>query len=627
MRKRYCLGLVLAVLLTAGLIYVTRMELSSVVLYPADSGRAGAAPYVSVRMAQGTNNVYMWQNEESGKSYFFLPSCVTHHKIKLGDFGGGSVRIDGQLFESGDVFAWEEDREYRLQITDDTYEACTYALTFMKSENIPAVFINTESGSMEYLHEDKGNEETGDICVVREDGNTEYQGSLDRISGRGNGTWEYEKKAYSIKMSEKYPLCGLDKGNKWCLLALWREGSKVDNKIAMDIAEEMGLAYSAQGTWVDLYLNGEYAGNYLLTESVSVGEGRVDITDLEQENRQYNVDIDSAAAYEEEDNKGYLIENGDDITGGYLIEKDHPAYYESEKCGFLTSAGDQFTINAPKHASKEQVRYMRDYMENIEQLAQSGQPEVWEYLDVDSFVRRFLLDEISFDIDTGVTSMFFYKERGDDKLYSGPGWDYDHSFGDGAANRLDNAGYDYERSVIEECAERPLRLKWYVYLYDTPQMQQHMIEAYTDLLPFFEELLDHRIDEYMEMIDASVRMDRILWEGRDAKGHSDGKYSDYHANVRYTKFFIAKRLNWLCARWGVDHEEFMTPSSGEMHTVTFENFEGVVGTMEIMDGEELENPLEYDGSVFQGWENQYTGESYRKQIPINEDTVFYNPRW
>lgn len=625
MRKRYYLILILFVLTASGIVYMNQMKLNSVCLEVGSEMWEGVTPYITVSMEHSENRICLWQDEEDGKAYFFLPSCVSHHKVRFGDLGGSSVRVDGELFEGGDSFAWEEGREYQMQITNDAYEVRTYAVTFMKSENIPAVFINTESGGMEYLNADKDNEETGDICVVREDGNTEYQGTLERISGRGNSTWEYEKKPYAIKLSEKYPLCGLDKSDRWRLLALWREGSKMDNKIAMDLAQEMGMAYSVQGTWVDLYLNGEYNGNYLLTESVSVGDGRVDIYDLEKDNKQYNANIEQALRYEEDSRKGYLIDNGDNITGGYLIEKDHPKHYEVEPNGFVTTAGSQFTINAPSHASAEQVEYISGYVDNIEQMVLSGQQEIWEYLDADSFAKRFILDEVSLNTDTGLTSMYFYKERNDDTLYSGPTWDYDNAFGE--RNTDSERGYDYEYTVLDICENSSNTLNWYAKLYETPEMQQRVIKIYRDLMPYFDELLDRGIDEYADMIDASVKMDRVLWADKNIQGDSTGKYADYYLNIKYMKYFIAKRLNWLCARWGVNHEEFAVPSSGEMHLVTFANYEGVVGTMEVMDGTELENPPEYDASVFQGWADQYTGEKYRRQIPIYDDIVFYNGRW
>ncbi len=590
--------------------------------------RADYVPCLTVSTQQSDNTIEIWQDETSGRNFFFLPSCVTRHTVTVGNIGTDSLRIDGKLLEKGDTFSWEEEQAYELQITDEAYETHTYSVVFMKSANIPAVFIDTASGSMAYLNEDKKHEETGDIRVVDKNGNTEYQGALERISGRGNSTWKYDKKPYAIKLTEKYPLCGLKKGDKWRLLSLCREGSKLDNKIAMDLAEELGIAYSPQGTWVDLYLNGEYAGNYLLAESVSVGEGRVEISDLEKENKKYNENIDTADTYAEEDNKGYLIENGRDISGGYLIERDFELYYEEEKAGFVTSVGNRFTVRAPQHASREQVLYIQDCVENVEQMVQSEQAEVWDYLDADSFVKRFMIDEIALNMDVGITSMYFYKERGDDKLYSGPAWDYDNAFGDGESYLHYN--YNYERTVLKDCDQDENRLNWYVKLYETPEVQERLRQEYAGILPFCEDLLNYKIDEYVRTISASAAMDRLRWLSgiEEAEGEwvmSSGRYSFFDDNVKYTKFFLAKRLNWLCERWGVEHELFQTPSNGQMHTVTFLNDEGVVAVEEVMDGEELEKP-EYDEDVYCGWRNQESGEEYIQQMPVYEDAVYYNAR-
>ncbi len=618
--KKLVLGMFPVVLALFGFLGYRYADARSVVLTVGD----GCVPRVALNTGGGrADMISLWQDAESGEGYFFLPAFAGRHKILLGDIGEDSLRIDGKLLKRGDIFTWEEGRAYEMQITDEAYEAHTYRVIFMKSENIPAVFIDTASGSMEYLAGDKEHEETGTICVVEANGNTEYRGALERISGRGNSTWDYGKKPYAIKLTEKYPLCGLDKGDKWRLLALWREGSKMNNKVAMDLAEELGLSYSAQGTWVDLYLNGEYAGNYLLAESVSVGEGRVEIADLEKENRRYNDNIDLAEHFEEENEKGYLLDSVGDVTGGYLIEKDHPRYYEAEKAGFVTSDGYQFTVRAPQHASGEQVRYIQDFVENIEGLMREEKPEVWRYLDMESFVKRFLVDELSLNIDAGLTSMYFYKEKGEDILYSGPAWDYDNAFGDGDSG----AECDYEYTVLESCDDVSDRLDWYVRAYTFPEVRERITEEYAALLPFLRELLDERIDAYAQEISASVQMNSIRWAGEYAKGDPEGRYADYEANVRYLKFYIAKRLNWLCERWDVPHETFLTPSSGERHLVTFVSGGRVVAVTEVEDGAELSVVPEYDETVWQGWFNRRNDRQYRRQVPIYEDTVFYSAGW
>lgn len=618
MRKRTYMGIMLAavVLAACGFYWIRQDNVKLMV--------DGETPWLSMRIEGNENKVFLWQNEEE-PGYFFLPSCVRRHRIRLGDTGDKSVRINGELLKPGDAFTWEEDTSYQLQITDASYEPCSYEIFFLKSENIPAMFIDTESGSLEYLHEDKAHEEAGKICVVREDGNTEYRDELPRISGRGNSTWEYEKKPYAIKLKGAEPLLGLDKSDRWQLLALWRESSKMDNKIAMDLATALGIPYTAQGTWVDLYMNGEYRGIYLLTESVTVGGGRVDIYNLEKENKRLNPSIEqeTAAHYEEEDNKGYLLENGEDISGGYLIEKDHPKHWEVEANGFSTSRGDLFTIGSPRHASKEQVSYIQNYVENIDALIQNGDPAVWEKLDLVSFTRLFLVDEIALEKDTGSTSMFFYKDRGDEKLYSGPAWDYDNAFGEPDEDKYVN----YGETIVNNNDELAIAVDWYQKLYETPVMQRQVAEEYAEVLPFFEELLGSGIDRYAERIRASARMDDARWKSTQGPDNGAARYESFDANVNYLKFFLANRLNCLCARWGISHEPFAAPSNGETHQVTFSVYEGVVETMEVMDGETLLYTPEYDASKYQGWTYLRRGGAYSPYIPVYEDMELYNAKW
>ncbi|MDE7231889.1 MAG: CotH kinase family protein, partial [Lachnospiraceae bacterium] len=468
----------------------------------------------------------------------------------------------------------------------------------------------------------------GKLCVVRADGATEYQGELLRISGRGNSTWEYEKKPYALKLPKAYPLCGLNKGDRWRLLALWNEASKLDDKIAMDLAQELGLSYNMQGTWVDLYLNGEYRGIYLLTESVTVGEGRVNIYDLEKENKCTNTSIaeGTAVRYEEENNKGYELVNGADISGGYLIEKDHPDHYEAEENGFVTTRGDSFTINAPRHASREQVAYIQERVETIDQLIQSGDPAVWEKLDLVSFTGRFLVDEIAMEKDAGSTSMFFYKDRGDEKLYSGPAWDYDRAFGEDGGS--DGVYTNYTETNVNNNERLAIALDWYQRLYETPEFQRCIAEEYAETLPFFERLLNTGINRYADRIRASVAMDDARWESTRQFGEDGAsRYQNYDANVSYTKFFLANRLNYLCERWGVPHEAFAAPASGEVHQLTFSVYEGVVETVEVMDGEPLSYTPDYDGSVYQGWVIKRNGESVSSYIPVYDDMELYNAKW
>ena len=224
----------------------------------------------------------------------------------------------------------------------------------------------------------------------------------------------------------------------------------MNTKVVFDIAEALGLEYTPQCTWIDLYFNGEYAGNYLLCEAVSVGKGRVDVFDLEKENQTINGNLQESDTFDEGGRKGYEIQNGPDVTGGYLIEKDLAAYFAEEKCGFITESGKQFTIGAPKHASRQQVSYIADYVQMIENLILSHNTEYANYIDLDSFAARFLVDEISLNCDANITSMFFYKDRDDDLLYAGPVWDYDSAMGDLNSGWMAGGAVNYRNTTLSD---------------------------------------------------------------------------------------------------------------------------------------------------------------------------------
>ena len=505
-RKKYCLAGLLVLLIAVFVLYVRSISGVRVILETEEK-----IPCLTLHTEEVSNSIKLWTNE-NGKSYFFLPAYVDEDSLKIQTSRGQQIKIDGCVLKNQDTFAWQEGKEYLLEIGTAPEESVSYTVEFVKSANIPTAFICTESGSEEYLLESKENEEEGDMCIVTADGGIDYRGELERISGRGNSTWlRYDKKPFAIRLPAATPLCGLKQGEKWCLLALFREGSKMNNKFAMDMAQQMELEYTPQGTWVDLYMNGEYVGIYLLTEAVTVEEGRIAITDLEEENLRDNQKIADEDHYEEEEEKGYDIEDKGNISGGYLIEKDPESYYQEEPNGFITSTGNHFSVKWPKHISRGQMEYLDGYVENIEQKILSGDSDLWEYLDLESFARRMLIDEISMDYDACVTSMFFYKERDDDLLYSGPVWDYDIAFGGVNTDDANGKYVDYEGTIIFNGEDRN-ELKWYSLLYENETLQEQLQTEFYKLIPFYQEILENGLDNYADYIRASVHTDAIRWE-------------------------------------------------------------------------------------------------------------------
>lgn len=618
MRKRYYLVLMLIALVIIGYVYNRSLLETNLSMDFREK-----IPRVAVTARETVNWVQLWQDD--GKDYVFLPSCVNTDKIKVILPSNMIVRINGQLIKNGGSFEWQKDRLYEITVQETEKEEIVYHVQFLKSENIPSAFINTQTGNMEYLLADKQNEEKGDMCIVNSDGSVNYQGELSRISGRGNSTWtRYDKKPYAIKLPTSASLCGLRSGEKWNLLALFREGSKLNNKFAMDMAEQLELQYTPQGEWIDLYLNGEYAGIYLLTEAIVVGEGRVNIYDLDEDNLSYNQIIGDTEHYEEDSSKGYLIANGKNITGGYLIERDAEGYYEAESCGFITSTGNHFSVKAPKYASSEEIEYIQNYVECIEQEILNNDSRLWEHLDRDSFAKRMLIDEIAMDYDACMTSMFFYKERDNDLLYSGPIWDYDIAFGGVNSDDAEGKYVDYNGTILDN-AEYRNTLEWYEILSENTELKKALKEKYSSLEPFCREMLEYGLDEYAEYIRESVAMDAVRWrEKRD----SAGWYEDYDANIKYMKFFIAKRMNCIGKRLGVTFAKFEVPKEDEQHRITFVLDGKIVKELTVADGTELkrEQLPDYDKEEYEGWRYEWGKERFREEIPVYDDMILYNER-
>ena len=566
--------------------------------------------------------IYPYENSNDGKSYFFLPSYVKTNTISVAKLNNKEIEINGEKIKSHVQFNWSDTESYDIAITaSDGSVLQQYQTSFMKSANLPAIFIDTDSGSMEYLHKNKNNEEGGSISIIEESGNMEYSAKLDRISGRGNSSWDaYPKKPYAIKLKTPKALLGMDAGKKWCLLPVWREEVRMSTRLAFDIANELGLEFTPECKWIDLYLNGEYNGNYLLCEAVAIGDGRVEINNLEKENKANNPDILEAANFTEDSYKGYELTNGDNIDGGYLVEKDYFLYYNEDNAGFLTDSGYCFTLKSPEHASREQVEYIREYFQTIENMIVNGEPDYDNYIDLDSFAARFLVDEISLNFDTNVTSMYFYKEKNSNLLYAGPVWDYDSSMGWGKLGSGEWA--DYEQTTLNVLRDE--ELNWYQLLFQNETFYNQVITDYEKLLPYMETLIESTIDEYANTVQASTLMDETRWQNSYIDSNERGHYETFDNNVRYLKFFLAKRLNYLCNKWQIPYKEFTTYSTGIQHEITFVHDGEVVETRLVMDGEELTDLPYLDEEKYFGWSwYNVQNKVYRGKLPIYEDCTFY----
>ena len=117
-------------------------------------------------------------------------------------------------------------------------------------------------------------------------GNAEYANQLNNVDFtihvRGNSTAGADKKPYKIKLNKKADLFGLGGGvtsKHWVLLANCFDESLMRNKLCYDLSGVFGCPVWMKSEWVDVVMNGQYVGNYLLCQHIRVGEERIPILD------------------------------------------------------------------------------------------------------------------------------------------------------------------------------------------------------------------------------------------------------------------------------------------------------------------------------------------------------------
>lgn len=106
----------------------------------------------------------------------------------------------------------------------------------------------------------------------------DYKGSA-QIRGRGNSTWNLPKKPYKFKLDEKAGLLDMASEKDWILLANYLDGTHLLNAVAMKAGQLMNLPFTNHIEPVEVYLNGQYQGLYMLTEQIEVKKNRVNIGD------------------------------------------------------------------------------------------------------------------------------------------------------------------------------------------------------------------------------------------------------------------------------------------------------------------------------------------------------------
>ncbi len=344
-----------------------------------------------------------------------------------------------------------------------------------------------------------------------------------KIRGRGNSTWqEFDKKSYKIKFDDRQNLFEMGSDKDWVLLSNSVDYTLMRNEIALGLGQLLGLQYTSECQWVQLFYNEEYLGLYLLCEQVETGINRVNIE----------------APYGPEDIVvSFFVELGGELDGFTL-----PLVDEAEN-----NWQDYFSCEILYPQSSVITQYQQEYIEGYMQLVNSAiltkdWNTITDLIDIESFCNWFLVNEIVLNGDMG-WSMFAYKPQ-NDKLYLGPLWDFDQSCGVSGTG-----GADYETWYPDTSNQNA----WFNTLIEMPEFRELLSEKWGESLPAIQDFLQSEKEKaiiFQQDIDANFERWPVLgsatWRIRD----EIGALKTYNENVDFLFTWLDKRISWLSAELG-----------------------------------------------------------------------------
>ena len=265
-----------------------------------------------------------------------------------------------------------------------------YTLIVNWDDNLPQINIVTNSGAAitstdVYVK--------ADITINGQGIYSDFMGTA-QIRGRGNTTWSYPKKPYKIKLDTKASLLGLAAEKDWILLANYLDGMHSLNAVAMKIGQLLNMPFTNHIVPVEVTLNGQYQGCYMLTEQIEVKKNRVNIGD-----------------------EGILLQ----------MDKNFDDPWKFKSASYQLPV----MIMHPELTTSAQVIPIKTAFEQLESLiAQSDFPNnnYGDYIDIESVANYFIVYMLTDNEEINhPKSTYLYKTK-TGKWTMGPIWDFDWAF-------------------------------------------------------------------------------------------------------------------------------------------------------------------------------------------------------
>ena len=433
--------------------------------------------------------------------------------------------------------------------------------------NLPLIAIDTNGKSISNKEKTVSN-----IQVYNSDKENNYLNdnpsleSSAMINIRGNTTKYFPKKQYSLKLVNKKgnekdkKMLGMDKDSDWVLNGPFADKSLMRNYIAYTVGSNI-MEYAPDVRFCEVFVIDDgsstiqkkhYKGVYLLIEKIKRGEDRVDIVKTHD-----NTDETSFIISRDRNKEDNIV------IGNY---------------GYETHLYDYaLNIEYPKKdLTPGKYNYINKYISEFERILYSDKfndPKngYRKYIDVDSFVDFYIINEFFLNTDAGIFSTYMYKDY-NEKMKAGPIWDFNRSLGNNEVNK-DSRAFEYEGFFM-------LQRYWFDRLMEDRAFANKVVSRYKELRKNYlsDEYLINLIDKTKNYLGTSVKrnfdkwsfelsnqsdvfgmywniiqkygngedaFNKFLGNNKDLLEDTTGKANSYEEEINLMKNFIKNRGKWM----------------------------------------------------------------------------------
>lgn len=533
--------------------------------------------YENVSFVAKSGMAYRLQTIENDEAiHLFCTSFKTAEEDELIlESGGGRITFtltDGTSckYESGDKINTKILDETVSCKIDSKFSIFSYEndFYFHKWKGLPTVSIDLKRADLKGISEKKGLWCNAEYFVLDVEGLQVQNGNCE-VKVHGNTTFFNPKKSLDMKMEEVTPILGMDGGTRWVLISNYEDQSFVKNSVGYALQQKMGCEYAPETQFVNVYIDNQFQGLYLLVERPDGGS----VPFTFQEERQE--------------------------TSSYMLELCGQLTYLESPSGFETKRR-YVTIRYPD-AIGDKLDSLSDYVQKAESALYMDNGEndkaYLTYFDLKSFAVQYLLQEFMKNYDTELNSQYICLSDSK-RIKAGPAWD----FGLGMYTPYDTPMKGADLLHIEALNDEP-KVEgdmWFGAIDSHEDFHKLMRKVYIDeFYPKAKQVVDDFRGIVAEEIKAAADMDAYIWNT------SLDTFTDRMEGITD---WMAKRLDFL-------HEYYSNEE--EYCLVTFETGARFDAVFPVKRGSNL-GWVPDDGT----WQDR-SGINAQQETLVEKDMIFY----